>query len=162
MFARNNGSRLLRVHLRIVQHAAGKQDVALPAAERIFERHALAGRLVRKRQLRTLLERVHDPADLDLVIGADCIVISLVRKGERQDAEVDQVRGVNALKGFGDHGLDAEVHGADGSMLPARSLAVARAGDHDVMHSRLLVLQGLLRECCIESFEHEFGILRDI
>ena len=93
-------------------------------------------------------------------------IILFIDKGKGDDAEVDEVGGMDAFDGIGDHGFDAQIHGTDRRMFAGGTLPVTVAADDDAVTAGIPDCGGPLGKSrfafFVEALENDLGIFRNI
>lgn len=84
--------------------------------------------------------------DVDLVVGANLLVVGRIGEGQGKHTLLLQVGLVDTSEGAGDDGKTAQVPGLEGSVLTGRALAVVPVTDNDPPDAVLLVVTGNVRD----------------
>ena len=113
-------------------------------------------------RLDLLGQHLLDVLDDQHVAVLDPVIVGRVGEGQRHDPEIDEVVQVDPLDALGDDGADAQVHGAQGGMLPRGALPVAQAGHDGRGEPLLLVRRALLGKLGVHVLEDEGAVLGDI
>ena len=80
--------------------------------------------------------------DVDLVVGADLLVVGGLREGQGKHTLLLQVGLVDTSEGAGDDGKTAKVTGLESGVLTGRALTVVPVTDDDPADALLLVVTG--------------------
>ena len=131
-----------------------------------FKRCGAGGGDDRCGDLRAGGESLADLVDADRVAFRNLVVVGLVRESEGDDAEVDEVCGVDSFDRHCDEDLDSEVHRADRGVFAGGALTVAVASDDDAVASCVAHFGGALGKRLfpgfIETFEDDFCVFGDV
>ena len=91
--------------------------------------------------------------DVDLVVGADLLVVGGLREGQGKHTLLLQVGLVDTSEGAGDDGKTAQVPGLKGSVLTGRTLTVVPVTDNDPPDAVLLVVTGNVGDSAVLARE---------
>jgi hypothetical protein len=84
--------------------------------------------------------------DVNLVVGADLLVVGGLGEGQGKHTLLLQVGLVDTSEGAGDDGKTTQVPGLEGSVFTGRTLAVVPVTDNDPPDAVLLVVTGNVRD----------------
>ena len=102
-----------------IDQAPGQDHLHLTVSHPMFHDVCLVRTLIQNVDLVATLNRFAGIGQAQAMPRRDPIPVIWIGKGQRKDAEVDQVLPVNAGEALRDDGFDAEIAGANGGMLAA-------------------------------------------
>jgi hypothetical protein len=97
--------------------------------------------------------------DVDLVVGADLLVVGGLREGQGKHTLLLQVGLVDTSEGAGDDGKTAQVPGLKGSVLTGRTLAVVPVTDNNPPDAVLLVVTGNVGDSAVLAGEEVLDLV---
>ena len=108
---------LFAVCFGVVQKSAGAEDFPLAFGEGETERKLCAACLILERYRIRRRDRVRKAGDDKLVALLDFVIIPGIFKGERYDAEIDEICHMDAGEALRDDGFHAEIERHERRML---------------------------------------------
>src|SRR4030043_1657435 len=113
----------------MIEQSSGEEDFDLPLVEPVedFKRPSLRHILNGEQSIR--LKAIADPLDLELISLFNPLKLFFILKGQGKDPKVDQIAPVDAGIRLYDNGSDANEHGSQSRMLPARPLSIILTSD---------------------------------
>ena len=153
-----------------IQPAAGENDLDILIREVIIELDFCFGTIFLCENCGDghlfFRQFVAQPFDYKGISLFDLVVIRFVRECERDDAEVDEVRRMDALYCHCNQSLDSEIHRADRRMFAGGALTVAVASDDNAVSSGIADRHCTLSESrlafFIETLENDLCVFRNV